>query len=159
MARGRRPYPKRYPRRPVRSRTESRSLSIAIRSCIRVFIPMLLVGAFVGSGYWGWKQLMKPSTLPFHHIEIIAKEAHLKSSTLQKIAWENLQGGFFSLKVKKLEQGMMAVPWVAEIALRRDWPDTLAIIVTEQHPVARWGYDGVINDQGEVFFSFCRNDP
>jgi len=146
MARGRRPYPKRYPRR------RSRTSTISIRSYIQVLIPMLLAGVFTGSGYWGWKQLMKPDTLPFHHIEIIAKEAHIKSSVLKKIAWENLQGGFFSLKVNKLEQGMMAVPWVADIALRRDWPDTLAIIVTEQMPVARWGNNGVVNDQGEIFF-------
>lgn len=146
MAKSRRQYPKRYPRR------QSRSSPISIRPYLQILIPMLLAGVLVGSGYWGWRQLMKPDTLAFQHIDIVAKDEGLKSSTLQKIAWKNLQGGFFSLKVNTLKQGLLADPWIADVSLRRHWPDTLTITVTEQKPVARWGDNGVINDQEQVFF-------
>ena len=147
----RRQYSKRYPSR--------RSNSISIRPYLRLLIPMLLAGLLVGFSYWGWRQLMKPNTLPFRHIEIVAKETHLKSSALQKIAWNHLQGGFFSLKIDKLKQALLAIPWVADVSLRRHWPNTLTITVTEQQPVARWGDKGVINDHGAIFYPSPKTIP
>jgi len=145
MAKNRQQYPDRYPRRR--------------QSYLQILIPMLLAAVLVGVGYWGWKQLMKPDTLPFRHIEIITKEAHLKPARLQKVALKNLRGGFFSLKVGALKQGLLAFPWVAKISLRRHWPDTLTVIVTEKKPVARWGEKGLMDDQGQVFFPSVETIP
>lgn len=120
---------------------------------------MLLAGLLVGSGYWGWRQLMKPDTLPFRHIDIVTKAAHVTSSRLQRVAWENLRGGFFSLNMNALKQGLLNLPWVADVSLRRHWPDTLIVTVVEQHPVARWGPSAVINDRGKVFYPDLKTIP
>jgi len=151
MTKGRRQNSNRY--------TPRRSAPVAISPSLRFLIPMILAGVLVGFGYWGWRQLMKPDTLPIQHIDIASKEAHLKSSDLQKVAWKNLQGGFFSLKINKLKQGLLDLPWVADVSLRRHWPNTLQIMVTEQQALARWGKRGVINDHGELFYPSVKTIP
>jgi cell division protein FtsQ len=46
---------------------------------------------------------------------------------------------------------VLELPWVAEVAIQRRWPDQLVINVTEQEAIARWGKDGLLNRRGEVF--------
>jgi len=128
-------------------------------SILRFLLPMSLAAIVVGSGYWGWRQLMKPDTLPFHHIQITSKETHLSAAGLEKVAWGNLQGGFFSLKGNRLKRALLDLPWVADVSFRRHWPDTLQIMVTEQQPLARWGKAGVINNHGDVFYPAPKTIP
>ncbi len=151
MAKGRRQPSNQYPSR--------HSTPIKIRPSIRFLIPMILAGVLVGFGYWGWRQLMKPDTLPIKHIDIVSKDVHLNASGLQKVAWKNLQGGFFSLKVKKLKQALLDLPWVADVSLRRHWPSSLQIMVTEQQPIARWNSNAVINSQGDLFYPSPKTIP
>jgi cell division protein FtsQ len=46
-----------------------------------------------------------------------------------------------------------ALPWIYEATVRRKWPSTLEINVVEQLPIARWGSDGFLNHEGEIFHS------
>ena len=36
---------------------------------------------------------------------------------------------------------VLDMPWVADISIRRVWPDKLNMVVTERVPLARWGDD------------------
>ncbi|RMG55282.1 MAG: FtsQ-type POTRA domain-containing protein, partial [Gammaproteobacteria bacterium] len=44
-----------------------------------------------------------------------------------------------------------ALPWVYRVSVRRLWPDTVRISISEQQAVARWGEDALLNPWGEVF--------
>jgi cell division protein FtsQ len=46
---------------------------------------------------------------------------------------------------------LQRVPWVKAIALRRQWPGTLRITVTEHLPFARWSEGALVDTEGEVF--------
>ncbi|HEY6130699.1 MAG TPA: cell division protein FtsQ/DivIB, partial [Halioglobus sp.] len=45
------------------------------------------------------------------------------------------------------------LPWIYEATVRRKWPNALEIHVVEELPIARWGQDGFLNHEGEVFHS------
>jgi len=59
--------------------------------------------------------------------------------------------GFFSINVEQIQAAVQAVPWVATAAVRRSWPHTLYIDITEEVPVARWNGSGLMDAQGRVF--------
>ena len=45
-----------------------------------------------------------------------------------------------------------ALPWVHSAKVRRIWPATLRVQITEQQPVAGWNENGYLNPAGEAFF-------
>ena len=75
-----------------------------------------------------------------------ASPAHLEA-----IVREELKGTFFTLRLADARESLVKVPWVRAVGLRRAWPKTLEIIVTEHEPLARWNEGSLVNVQGETF--------
>ena len=75
-----------------------------------------------------------------------ANPAHLEA-----VVREELRGTFFTLKLPEARASLQRVPWVKSIALRRQWPGTLRIAVTEHQPLARWTEGALVDTEGEVF--------
>ncbi|MDE1942235.1 MAG: cell division protein FtsQ/DivIB [Betaproteobacteria bacterium] len=62
-----------------------------------------------------------------------------------------LRGNFFTVDLQAAAAELRTIPWVRSVRLRRLWPDGLEVQVDEQHPMAHWGDDALVNEQGEVF--------
>jgi cell division protein FtsQ len=75
-----------------------------------------------------------------------ANPAHIEA-----VVREELKGTFFTLKLADARESLARVPWVRAVGLRRAWPKTLEIIVTEHEPLARWNDAALVNVQGETF--------
>lgn len=59
--------------------------------------------------------------------------------------------GFFNTRVEAVSAAVKQLPWVADADVRREWPHTLHVEITEEAPVARWNADGLMDSQGKVF--------
>ena len=46
---------------------------------------------------------------------------------------------------------LAALPWVAEVRVRKRWPDRLEVRLTEHRAIAEWGDDRLLSDSGIVF--------
>ncbi len=62
-----------------------------------------------------------------------------------------LNGGFVSVDLEAIRAVVASLPWVAEVHVRRRWPDGVRIRVREQDAIARWGGDHLLNSSGQVF--------
>ena len=62
-----------------------------------------------------------------------------------------IRGNFFTMDLKAAAAELRTIPWVHSVSLRRLWPDGLEVQVEEQHALAHWGDDALINDEGEIF--------
>ncbi|MFC3033063.1 cell division protein FtsQ/DivIB [Pseudoalteromonas fenneropenaei] len=58
---------------------------------------------------------------------------------------------YFKLDVKRVQQEVQALPWVASASVRKQWPNTLQVYVVEHQPMAIWNSDLLLNQQGQVF--------
>jgi cell division protein FtsQ len=67
--------------------------------------------------------------------------------------------GLVSVDLRAVQRAVEQIPWVAQAQVARAWPRSLAIRVTEQSPAARWGANGLLNTQGELFISEARHIP
>jgi cell division protein FtsQ len=45
------------------------------------------------------------------------------------------------------------VRWIHHVDVARAWPDSLAVTVVTERPIAYWNDEDFINDEGKVFFS------
>ncbi|MDD2722934.1 MAG: cell division protein FtsQ/DivIB [Methylovulum sp.] len=59
--------------------------------------------------------------------------------------------GFLEADMQAIHQAVSALPWVDTVAVKRIWPDTIDIKVTEKKPYTRWGKDSLITEQGVIF--------
>jgi cell division protein FtsQ len=63
----------------------------------------------------------------------------------------DLKKGLLSIDLETLRQRVQALDWADAVEVRRIWPDTLSISVTEHQAAARWGASGLLNVRGELF--------
>ncbi|NKB34178.1 MAG: FtsQ-type POTRA domain-containing protein [Pseudomonadales bacterium] len=59
--------------------------------------------------------------------------------------------GFFKFDVSGVKETLEQHPWVAEASVKRIWPDSLSLSLTEHVAIARWGQDELLNQFGEIF--------
>ncbi len=50
--------------------------------------------------------------------------------------------------IKKTLEDM---PWVSEVTIRKEWPDTLVLNMVEEKAIARWGERHLLNQDGVIF--------
>jgi len=133
----------------AKSRARSKQTADPRRSW---WLGMLLFAVIVGSiGHVAHFYLSQPGRLPLRVVEISGEFQHLQETEVERRVVEHIDGGFFTVDMPAIRNAVLDMPWVAEVSVRRVWPDTLRMQVTEQLPLARWGEEALVNLHGEVF--------
>ncbi len=121
------------------------------RPLLRWVFTGLLTALLLAGAAWGIITLRDPATLPIRAVKVEGRFTHVTAQTLQQAVADAATGGFLSVNVDAIRRAALSLPWVHSIAVRRVWPDTLRLTVTEHIAVARWGEQGLINADGAVF--------
>lgn len=84
-------------------------------------------------------------------INIVGNPKHITQSQLSFIAKNRLHGTFFTLDIDALQYEFRQVPWVKDVTVSRDFPDSITVKINEYDAIARFGDDGLIAQDGKVF--------
>jgi cell division protein FtsQ len=115
-------------------------------------IPVLAVSLVLGLLFGAWKMLDYVGSVPVSRVMVTGNLQHVDRNLLIERVQPLLAGaGFMTVDLQGIRAAVMELPWVAEVAIQRRWPDQLVVAVTEQEAIARWGKDGLLNRRGEVF--------
>jgi cell division protein FtsQ len=111
---------------------------------------LILVGAgvVVAAAVQAYSTLQ---SIPVQHIVVTGQLEHTRTEALQEMVQPALVGGFLRADLQRIRQQLEALPWIYEASVRRRWPNALEIDVVEQLPIARWGDNGFLNHEGQVF--------
>lgn len=122
---------------------------------MKLFARNLLLGVclilVIALSYWGWRQLHLPGTLPIKSVKVQGQYQYVSAETLQQTLTPFVQSGFFNVNISSAQDAMIAIPGVAAASIRRIWPDTVVISITEQVAIARWQAGGFVTANGAVF--------
>lgn len=103
-------------------------------------------------GGWALKQYVgDQQTAPIEQVRLFGDFRHIEPTRLQRLLQQQYVGNIFRVDVDQVQQFLLQQPWVYQAAVRKQWPDTLVVVVTEQHPVAIWNEQQLINQKGELF--------
>ena len=105
--------------------------------------------AFVNYGYgvmYSWLDQ------PVEQVVFEGQTRHLDRQQLAVSSVALMDGGLLSADLAAVKQGIQANPWVYQVGVTRRWPAALYLQVTEEVPVARWGSDGLLNHEGDIFW-------
>jgi cell division protein FtsQ len=108
---------------------------------------------------WGMQWLSDPYRFPLDVVEVKGEFRYLQKANLQAAVMPHAAGGFFTVDVDSVRAAAEDLPWVQRAKVRRIWPATLRVHITEQQPVAGWNGDGYLNGAGEEFYPRSGQTP
>jgi len=117
---------------------------------------LTLTGVLVA---WAYMQYQNPDSLPIRQVKVEGEIRHVKNTEIEQAIAPLVTTGFFTLRVDRIRQTLLLMPWIKEVTVRRIWPDTLVLKVEEQTPVARWGDQALVNEDSELFFPNSASIP
>ncbi|MEW8026960.1 MAG: cell division protein FtsQ/DivIB [Candidatus Thiodiazotropha sp.] len=114
-------------------------------------VPLLIIALIAGLGGWGVSRLLDPMTMPVRVVSVDGEIQYLNKQGLEQTVAQAVSGNFLTVDLIRIRNQIERLPWVKSASVRRIWPDTLAVRVHEQVPLAYWGENAMVNPQGEVF--------
>jgi len=120
---------------------------IKIRQLFYITVSML----FVTGVSLAYIEFQKIDILPIEKVEIEGEFKYLMPEDLKRRAMPEVRGGFFSVQLETIRDSLLQLPWVEDVSIYRQWPQTLRIRVMEKLPVAYWGDSGYVSSKGELF--------
>lgn len=83
--------------------------------------------------------LTTPGNFPIKKIRLVNQLIHQENEELHRVAANAIDGGFFNLNVERFQNKLInQLPWIKSVSVRKVWPHTLLIAITEHKPVVRW---------------------
>jgi cell division protein FtsQ len=110
----------------------------------RLIICIVLVLA-AGLGMTACQKLNKP----IDHVVVNGDFFHLKEKEVINLIDQKVKDGFLSLNLSGLNKYLESEPWIRNATIRRSWPSTIIVDITEEKPIARWGEKQVLNNVGD----------
>lgn len=88
---------------------------------------------------------------PVSKVRIENQWQHISEAEVSSMLSPFMGNGFFDFEVLDAKVALEQHPWVLQAAVKRIWPDTLSLQLTEQVAIARWGDEELLNQYGELF--------
>lgn len=110
---------------------------------------LVLIGSLLYSTVsWMWDD----QRLPLSKIALQGELRYVSANDVQK-AFARLDhvGTFMSQDVSVLQEVAESIPWVSHASIRKQWPDTVKVFLTEHEAQAIWNGNALLNSSGELF--------
>lgn len=108
-------------------------------------------GALYG-GYQGYNLAQEAGKeYPIKTVRVYGELKHIKPEHLNNQLVPALHENFFQLDLAQTREEIESMPWVHKAFLRKEWPDTLIVHVTERVPVAQWGEELLLGSDLSLF--------
>ena len=100
-----------------------------------------------------WKEINTYSKehMPVRYVRVEGFFQYLKKEEIKKILMPHVAKDFVSVDMKAIQSTIVSLPWISKAEVKRIWPDAIDIKIYEQKPVARWGEESLLNEQGDIF--------
>ena len=99
---------------------------------VTITVVLLMTGVVLAD------QLFRPGRFTIERIDIYGSSARVDAQTVERTAWLALIGNYFTADLEEIENALVHLPGVYQAAVRRHWPDTLEISITEAGAIALW---------------------
>ena len=96
----------------------------------------------------GW---IAGSRWPMRHLVVTGEFRQVSDARIREVVRPYVRHGFFAVDLESMQAQLAALPWVQRVEVRKRWPDRLEVSLAEYRPLARWGKDRLLSENGEIF--------
>jgi cell division protein FtsQ len=116
----------------------------------RLVWPLLFL--LLGLGAYSVAQRVLPyADRPISQVSVQGDLSYISQQAVQQRIAPYLTASFFTVDLAAMRGELEQMPWIARAEVRRIWPNQLSIQLEEQLPIARWGNEALLNNQGQAF--------
>lgn len=116
----------------------------------RLVWPVML--AVLGFGaYEAAQRLLPYADRPIAKVNVQGDLSYISQQAVQQRIAPYIAASFFSIDLAGMRRELEQMPWIAHAEVRRVWPDQVMVRLEEQLPIARWGDEALLNNQGQAF--------
>lgn len=116
----------------------------------RITWPVLLLVLGFGA-YELSLRLLPYADRPIAKISVEGDLSYISQQSVQQRIEPFVSASFFSVDLVGMRHELEQMPWIAHAEVRRVWPDQVMVRLEEQLPIARWGDEALLNNQGQAF--------
>ena len=121
----------------------------------RLLAPLVAVGIVFATYQLSLQMLDREIS----SIEISGPFQRVTALHIEAAISKEIEAGFVGADIDRIQELIVALPWIDQARVARRWPSRISITVTEQVPAAVWGDSGLLNTRGELFVSELRHVP
>jgi len=88
---------------------------------------------------------------PIEHLRITAEYRRVDAEQVRAAVLPHADRGFFAVDLAAVHASIVALDWVAEVEVRKRWPNLLEVTIHEHQPFARWGETQILSARGQLF--------
>lgn len=121
----------------------------------RLLAPLVAIGAVFATYQLSLTLLDREIT----SIEINGPFERVTALHIEAAISKQIEAGFVGADIDRIQESIIALPWIDQARVARRWPSRISITVTEQVPAAVWGDSGLLNTRGELFVTDLRHAP
>lgn len=129
-----------------RARKQQSNFQVPWKQVIKISLFVLLIAVSCLSA----NKIKLTNEFPIHQVKVYGIK-HLNAGETQRLLLPLVSKGFFGVEVDLIKEQLLQIPWVADVSVRRVWPDQVVIAISEKNPVARWNENSLLSSTGEVF--------
>ena len=111
-------------------------------------LAVCLVGLPVAAVLNGW---IAGSRWPMRHLVVTGEFRQVSDARVRSVVLPLVREGFFAVDLDRLRGVLSHLPWVRSVEVRKRWPDRLEVSIVEYRPLARWGDNRMLSENGEIF--------
>ncbi len=116
-----------------------------------LFLQTLFVCALIAGSYFALPWLRATFDKPITHVQVRGEWQALDRQAIERAVAIYETDTFLRIDLDKLVKELEGQPWIARARARRQWPDTVAIDIVEEKPIAYWGDRWMVNAKGRIF--------
>jgi len=106
---------------------------------------VLLVGAALAL------KLAQSRSFDIRRIEIAGDVRHISRAAVRAAVGGRFAGSYFTIRLDQARHAFEALPWVAQVSVRRIWPNRLRVTLTEHRALGQWSDGRLVSDAGVLF--------
>jgi len=95
--------------------------------------------------------ILEPHTLPMTTVQITGHIINTDQKVLQSLVSQVAKGGFFEINLAQVQKTLLTMPWIKNVQVHKQWPNTLVIQILERTAVARWQELALVDNEGKLF--------
>lgn len=109
----------------------------------------------------GYLYFRNSSAMLIRRVTVTGEVQHLSQQNVIDLSEIKKTDTLFSVHLRKIQQNVLRHPWIREVRVRREFPDTIQIFVKEFEPMALLNVGDwyLMDDQGVVFKKMEGLDP
>ncbi|MCP8463704.1 cell division protein FtsQ/DivIB [Pseudomonas sp. ZM23] len=118
---------------------------------LKVLLWPLVLGVLGVGAYYGAQYVLPYADRPIAKVSVEGDLSYISQAAVQQRISPYVSASFFTIDLAGMRQELEQMPWIAHAEVRRVWPDQVVIRLDEQLPIARWGNEALLNNQGQAF--------